>query len=313
MALDPQAKLVLEAAAKLPPPDYATLDPKEARRVYIAGRALQQPPKPEVAASADHLIPGPHGPIPARLVRPLGSRPEEALPVLVYFHGGGWVIGNIDTHDTLARILANKSGAAVLNVDYRLAPEHKFPSAVDDCIAATRWAATEGRKFGLDPSRIAVGGDSAGGNLAAAVALHARDAGGPSLSFQLLVYPATDMAADSPSHSLFAEGYLLTRDGIRWYTGQYLRGPADIADWRASPIRAPDLSRLPPALVLTAGFDPLRDEGKAYADRLAAAGVSVRYHDYEGMLHGFFNMGGVLDQAHGAHDEAAAALRHAFA
>ena len=179
MALDPQAKAIIEAAAKLPQPDYATLDPKEARRVYIAGRALQSPPKPEVAASIDQVIAGPHGPIPARLLRPLGSRPEQVLPLLVYFHGGGWVMGNIDTHDTLARILANKSGAAVLNVDYRLAPEHKFPSALDDCIAATGWAAAEAARLGLDAGRIAVGGDSAGGNLAAAVALHARDHGGP--------------------------------------------------------------------------------------------------------------------------------------
>jgi len=313
MALDAQAKAIIEAAAKLPQPDYATLTPAEARRVYIAGRALQSPPKPEVAASRDHNIAGPHGALTARLIRPLGSRADQALPLLVYFHGGGWVLGNIDTHDTLARILANKSGAAVLNVDYRVAPEHKFPVALEECFAATRWAAAEAATLGIDPRRIAVGGDSAGGNLAAAVTLLARDNGGPALRFQLLIYPATDMALAAPSHREFAEGHLLTHAGMRWYTAQYLRRPEDAADWRASPLKAPDLARLPPAAVFTAGYDPLRDEGRAYADRLGAAGVAVTCRNFAGMVHGFFNMAGVIDEAHRGHDAAAAALRQALA
>jgi acetyl esterase len=197
-------------------------------------------------------------------------------------------------------------------VDYRLAPEHKFPAAVEDCWVATRWVREQGAAIGVDPGRIAVGGDSAGGNLAAVVALLARDADLP-LAFQLLVYPATDFANDKPSHDLFAEGYMLTRTSIAWFSGNYLAGAADIADWRASPLRAASLAGVAPALVITAGFDPLRDEGKAYADRLAEAGVPVRYVCHDGMIHGFFGMTGTIDVARRAIDEAGAALAAAFA
>jgi acetyl esterase len=213
----------------------------------------------------------------------------------------------------VCRELANLAHCAVASVCYRLAPEHKFPAAVEDAVAATRWVAREAEALVLDPGRIAVGGDSAGGNLAAVVALAARDEGGPKLLTQVLIYPATDMAADTPSHVEFADGYVLTRDAILWSRGNYLRSPDDVADWRASPLRARDHSRLPPAYVVTCGFDPLRDEGRAYADRLRAAGVPVTYECLEGMVHGFVTMGGVIAAAQHALYRCAQGLRQAFA
>jgi acetyl esterase len=233
--------------------------------------------------------------------------------VLVYFHGGGWTFGDLDTHDVVCRELANLARSALASVDYRLAPEHKFPAAVEDAVAATRWVAREATALALDPRRIAVGGDSAGGNLAAVVALVARDEGGPSLVMQVLIYPATDMAADTPSHAEFADGYVLTREAILWSRANYLRSPDDVADWRASPLRARDHTRLPPASIVTCGFDPLRDEGRAYADRLQAAGVPVTYECFEGMVHGFVTMGGAIAAAHHALYRCAQALRQAFA
>lgn len=312
MTLDPQAKALLDLVVQAGRPAYHTLAPAEARRLYRETRQSLEPPRPEVAAVLDRTIPGPDGAIPVRIYRPLGADAIEALPVLVFYHGGGWVIGDLDTHDTVCRMLANQAGCAVMSVDYRMGPEHKFPAAIDDAVTAMRWAARDGRAAGFDTGRIAVGGDSAGGNLAAVAALTARDAGGPKLAFQLLVYPATDLAADAPSHQAFADGYLLTRANIHWFMGHYLRSPADAADWRASPIRAATLRGLPPALVITAGFDPLRDEGKAYADRLRADGVSVEYKLYPGQIHGFFGMGGRIDAALDAVALAARALKQAF-
>lgn len=310
--LDPQAKALLERAAASGRPALHTLAPAEARQEYLATRQPLQPDPPQVASAEAREAPGPHGPIRLRLYRPLGAQPGEVLPALVYFHGGGFVIGDLETHDVLCRSLANQAHCNVISVDYRLAPEHKFPAAVDDCVAATRWVAQEAARLGVDPARLAVGGDSAGGNLATVVALTARDAGGPALAFQLLIYPTTDAAHDTASAEERAEGYLLTRELIEYFDGSYVRGPADYADWRCSPLRAPDLSRLPPALILTAGYDPLRDEGKAYADRLEAAGVPVTYNCYEGMIHGFIMMGRVLDAANEAVKECAAALTKAF-
>jgi len=311
--LDPQARAVLERIARARLPPYSELGAAAVREFYRETRGPLGAAPPEVARVEAVHAPGPGGVIPIRLYRPLGAGADERLPGLVYFHGGGWSFGDLDTHEVVCRELANLGRCAVASVDYRLAPEHKFPAAVDDAIAATGWLAREAGALGLDPDRIAVGGDSAGGNLAAVVALAARDAGAPRLAMQLLIYPATDMAADTPSHREFADGYVLTRDAILWSRGNYLRSPDDVVDWRASPLRAPDLARLPPAYLVTCGFDPLRDEGRAYAERLSAAGVPVTYECFEGMVHGFVTMGGVLAAAHHALYRCAQGLRQAFA
>jgi acetyl esterase len=244
--------------------------------------------------------------VPVRLYRPIGSSPSDVLPVLVYFHGGGWVIGSIDSHDSSCRALANNADCAVVSVEYRLAPEHPFPAGFDDCVGATTWVARNGSELGTDPSRLAVGGDSAGGNLAAAVALHARDNDGPDIAFQLLIYPVTDGSLGSASYVSNEKGYFLTKADMEWFWGLY-GAPRD--DWRASPIHALDFAALPPALVLTAEFDPLRDEGEAYAARLRDAGVRSSVTRYPGMIHGFFGMGDTLDDARIAVAEAVAALR----
>lgn len=311
MALDSQARAILDLIARLGRPSYDQLGPVEARRVYRETRAALQPPPPELGVVKNLTADGPTGPIPVRLYRPLGVS-DAGLPALVYFHGGGWVIGDLETHDVLCRQLAEQSGCAVVAVDYRLAPEHKFPAAVEDGCAATTWIVRHAAELGIDAARLAVGGDSAGGTLAAVVSLTARDDGGPPLAFQLLIYPATDMRADSASHAAFAEGLLLTRTLIRWFSAQYLGGDRDRDDWRASPINAGSLAGLPPALVVTAGFDPLRDEGEAYARRLRDAGVTVDTVCYGGMIHGFVTMGGVIDTANRAVAHAAASLRQAL-
>ena len=313
MQLDPQAGAVLERIARANLPPHSRLGPAAVRELYRETRAKLGASPPEVAHVEALRAAGPSGAIPIRLYRPLGSRADERFPALVYFHGGGWTFGDLDTHDVVCRELGNLARCAVASVDYRLAPEHKFPAAVEDAVAATRWVAHEAEALALDPGRIAVGGDSAGGNLAAVVALAARDEGGPKLAMQVLIYPATDMAADTPSHGEFADGYILTRDAILWSRGNYLRSPDDVADWRASPLRARDHSRLPPAYVVTCGFDPLRDEGRAYAERLRAAGVPVTYECFEGMVHGFVTMGGVIAAAHHALYRCAQGLRQAFA
>jgi acetyl esterase len=232
--------------------------------------------------------------------------------VLVYYHGGGWVIGDLDTHDTLCREIANLSACAVVAVDYRLAPEHRFPAAVDDCLAATRWVRAHASELRLDASRLAVGGDSAGGNLAAVVAIDARERGDLPIAFQLLIYPATDMQRTFLSHVENAQGYNLTKDSMDYFVGHYIADAAQYQDWRASPLLHPDLSNLPPALVLTAGFDPLRDEGAAYAERLTAAGSAASYVLFAREIHGFVLMGKVLDEARSAVALCAAELRRAL-
>jgi acetyl esterase len=237
---------------------------------------------------------------------------SEVLPALVYFHGGGWVIGDLDTHDALCRQLAVGARCAVFSVDYRLAPEHPFPAAVEDCVAATQFISKNAEALRIDANRVAVGGDSAGGNLATVVALHARDAGAPALAFQLLIYPATDQRCGFASHRNNGSGYLLTSEGIEFFSRCYLPERKALADWRASPLLAPSLARLPPALVLTAGYDPLLDEGRAYAERLSREGVVVQYREYPDMVHGFLLFGGVLETANAAVAECCAALARAF-
>ena len=237
----------------------------------------------------ERRIPGPAGDLPVRIYRRMG-RPDPA-PAIVYLHGGGWVVGDLDTHDGSCRLLAHESECVVVSVDYRLAPEHPFPAAVDDAVAAYRWVHAHAGELGVEPGRVGVMGDSAGGNLAAVVAQVTRDTDVPPPVAQCLVYPATDALMREPSHSIFAEGFFLTRASMEWYRAQYLPDPSDWASPLASPIETSDLRGTCPAIVVTAGFDPLRDEGRAYAERLAAAGVDVRYRCYDDMVHGFFGMG----------------------
>ena len=311
--LDPAAARVLELMRMAGRPPVETLTPDQAREAYRAGRAVLSPDPPPVALVRDLAIPGPAGAIPARLYRGAGTT-EAALPVLLYLHGGGWVIGDLDTHDVPCRTLANLAGCAVLSVAYRLAPEHRFPAAVEDGWAALRWLADgdAAARLGLDPARIAVGGDSAGGNLAAVLALMARDAGGPALALQLLVYPATDFAGTHPSRERNSAIPPIPRPTMAWFQAQYLARAEQAADWRASPLHAPDVAGTAPALVVTAGFDPLQDEGAAYAARLEQAGVPVDRRDFPGQIHGFLTMGRVVPDAAILLDAAAAALREAF-
>jgi acetyl esterase len=313
MGLDPQARAVLERVARANLPPYSMLGAVAAREVYRETRGKLAAAPPEVAHVEDLDATGPVSAIPVRLYRCLGSAPGDRLPVLVWFHGGGWTIGDLDTHDVPCREFANLARCAVVSVGYRLAPEHKFPAAFEDAVAATHWVLANAGALGLDGSRLAVGGDSAGGNLAAAVTIEFRETWAPRIAAQVLIYPATDMAADTRSHREFADGYMLTRDAILWFKGLYLNGPEDEANWRASPLRADDLSNVPPAYIVTAGFDPLLDEGRAYADRLRAAGVSVTYECFEGQIHGFITMGGAIAAAHHAIYRASQGLRRAFA
>ena len=309
MALDPQAQEVINLVIKSGRPAYNTLSPKDARQLFRETRPASTPTPPEIGAVKNLVAEGPGGPIPLRIYRPAGVAASAALPGLMYFHGGGWVIGDLDTHDVLCRQLTAWAGITVVNVDYRLAPEHKFPAAADDAWAATRWAVAHASELGLDAGRLAVGGDSAGGNLAAVVALQARDAGAPAIKLQVLVYPVTDVAAESRSYQDFSEGYMLTRESMRWFTAHYLAASGQATDWRVSPLRAASHAGLPPALVVTAGFDPLRDEGAAYAAKLQQAGVLVDYVCYGGMVHGFAGMGKLIETGNRAVSHIAATLR----
>jgi acetyl esterase len=309
MPLDSQAQAFLEqlAAAGIPP--LHELSVAEARQVIVALFGTQGAPEP-VGAVEEWTIPGAGGEMPTRIYIPYGTGP---FPVLVYLHGGGWVIGDLEAYDATCRALTNAAGCLVVAIEYRLAPEHKFPAAPEDCYAATCWVAANAATIGGDPRRIAVGGDSAGGNLAAVVAQMARDRGGPFLVYQLLVYPVTNYGYDTASYTENAEGYLLTRDAMMWFWNHYLHSAADGANPLASPLRVNDLRGLPPAMVLTAEFDPLRDEGEAYAMRLQEAGVPVTLKRYAGTIHGFFSLGAVLDQGKHAMADAATALRTIFA
>lgn len=310
--LHPQAQAFIDLLVQRGVPPTHTLTPADARKFYRERRAVTQPDPGEVAELRELQADGPHGPIPLRFYRPLGAAAAAVLPVLVYYHGGGWTIGDLDTHDTLCRELCNLSGCAVVAVDYRLGPEHRFPAAVDDVLAATRWVRREAAALGVDAGRLAVGGDSAGGNLAAVVAIAARDAGDLPIGYQLLIYPATDMRRVHPSHVTNGQGYVLTADTIRYFHDQYITDAAHDLDWRASPLLREDLAGLPPALVLTAGYDPLRDEGLDYARALSAAGNRTSYVCFERQIHGFITMGRLLDEANAAVSMCAAELRRAL-
>ena len=311
MPLDPAAKALMDAMDQAFP-QVETMTGAEARaHVKRMVASLATDPEP-VARVENRSVPGPDGPVPVRIYWPQ-TAPPAPLPALVYFHGGGWVICDLDTHDPTCRAITNNVGCVVVSVDYRLAPEHKFPAAAEDAYTATLWAAGNATDLGVDATRIAVGGDSAGGNLTAAVALMARDRHAPELVFQLMVYPLTDLVAmDTPSHRDNGEGYFLTTAAMEWYRRQYLTDLSEASHPYASPLHADDLSGLPPALVITAELDPLRDEGEAYASRLLASGVPAVASRYDGVFHGFFSLGTLLDAAKQANEEAYAALREAF-
>jgi acetyl esterase len=312
--LHPQAKFLLDLMVERQIPPTHTLSPADARAFYRERRAVTQPDPPPIAQTRELVAAGPHGPIALRLYHPqAAAERKSAPPVLVYFHGGGWVIGDLDTHDTLCRELANGAGCAVVAVDYRMGPEHRFPAAVDDCIAATRWVREQAAELGVDATRMAVGGDSAGGNLATVVAIALRDAGDLPLRLQLLIYPATDQRRGWPSHTANGQGYLLTADTMDYFHDHYIADKTMDLDWRASPLLHPDLSKLPPALVLTAGYDPLRDEALQYSHQLTLAGNRCTHINFERQIHGFITMGRVIDEANAAVQICAAALRRALA
>ena len=311
VTLDPDAAAVFKAFQEAGRPPYETLSPAEAREFYLAAALVTNPEPPELKSVQPLAIPSPARIDPGAHLH-AGKRCGSAgglAPCLVFFHGGGWVIGDLDSHDVVCRKLADEGQLIVISVDYRLAPEHKFPAAVDDAITATKWIADNARQLGIDAARLTVGGDSAGGNLAAVVAISARDGNGPAIAGQVLIYPATDFAMTHPSHSEPETSILLTHSVIKWFRDHYLNGAADVHDWRASPARASTLIGLPPAYVLTAGADPLRDEGDEYARRLKEAGVPVTYRHFPGQFHGFFTMGKLLQQANVAASEIGAWLK----
>ncbi len=306
MPLDPIARLLLDQIAASRVPSLEVLPVAQARAVF---EAMSRSPADELALARveNRRIPGPAGEIPVRIYTPEAKGP---LPVLAFFHGGGWVIGSLDSHDALCRTLARAVPAIVVAVDYRLAPEHPFPAGVEDSYAALCWIAENAATFGGDPARLAVGGDSAGGNLSAAITLLARERGGPTIVHQLLIYPVTDLRGDSASIRENAEGYFLTRGLMIWFGNHYIAAEHKLLP-HASPLLAPDLGGLPPATVITAEFDPLRDEGEAYAARLREYGVPVESTRYDGMIHGFITMP-MLRQAGEAIDLAVAGLRRSF-
>ncbi len=308
MPVDPVVKGLLDQMNDPNAPALNTLTPEVARAGFAALAALQGAPE-NIASSEDRKIPGPGGEIPVRIYRPSH---EANLPVLVYFHGGGWVLMDIVSHDGLCRALANAAGCAVVSVDYRLAPEAKYPAASDDCFAATKWVADNAASLGFDARKIAIGGDSAGGHLTAVVAQMARDRGGPALVFQVMHCPVTNYDYSTPSYSDNAEGYMLTRDSMVWFWDHYLERPEQGKEVMASPLLG-NLANLPPALIQTAEFDPLRDEGAAYAKKLKEAGVPVTYHQYDGLIHDSFLFFGVVPGGRQNIDEAAEHLRKAFA
>lgn len=309
--LHPQARALLDLIDQRAAPAVHEQTPLEARESYRARRFFTQPDAQPVAHVRELTADGPHGPIAMRLYRPTPET-SSALPVLVYFHGGGWVIGDLDTHDALCRALANGSGCAVVSVDYRMGPEHRFPAAVDDCLAATYWVRRNAEALNVNPDKLAVGGDSAGGNLAAVIALAARNAGDLPVAYQLLIYPATVQRRVTRSGAVNGQGLLLTVDSMRYFHDHYIDDDRHDHDWRAAPLLCDDLGRLPPALVLTAGFDPLRDEGIEYAHRLTQAGNRATLVSFERQIHGFITMGKVIDEAEEAIAMCAAALKRAL-
>ena len=305
MPLDRQIQLLLDQAAAAGGTPIHLQTPEEARATMLAQTAALGRPEP-VGKIENRLVPGPDADIPIRIYTPEGKGPMVGL---VFFHGGGWVIGSIETHDGLCRSIANTAGCVVVSVEYRLAPEHPFPAAIEDAYAATRWTAERAVELGIDRRRLAVGGDSAGGNLAAVVSLMARDRGAPGIALQALLYPITDRDLETASYLKYADGHLLTRDAMAWFWNHYLPPGVSPDHPYISPLRAKDLSGLPPSLVMTAECDPLCDEGNAYARRLEAAGVRVTLSCYPGMIHGFVRRNKLLDQGQRGLEELAAALR----
>ncbi len=310
MPLDPQAEALLRSMKEAGAKPFETMVPAEARVAARAFKDLGGPPE-DVSSLDYRFIPGPTADLPVRIYRPAGAR-DEQLPGLVYFHGSGWVILNIEICDAFSRALANRTGCIVAAVNYQKAPEHKFPIPLDDCYAATRWVFDNAGEVGIDPTRIGVIGDSAGGNLAAAVTLRARDENGPKLAYQVLVYPAVQYGWDTPSSLANAEGFLLQRAGMEYFWTHYVRSPNDGKNPYCSPLAAPDHSGLPPAFIVSAEFDPLCDDGRNYADKLEAAGVPVKFRLYDGMIHGFLWMSGVLDQSKALVDEIGREVRAAL-
>lgn len=309
MTLDPQAKAFLNFMAERDVPPMHTLSPEQNRLALQRSVKRMNIPPPKVAQINNRRIPVQNGEIGVRVYAPESAEP---LPILVYCHGGGFIMGDLDIVDAPLRALANSVPALVISVDYRLAPEYKFPTAVEDCYAALKWTFDNARALGADPARIAVGGDSAGGNLAAVMSLLARDRQAPPLRAQVLLYPVTDQLNDYPSKHIFAEGYFISATDIAQLKSYYFRTEEDKAHIYASPILACALGGLPDALVVTAGYDPLHDEGEAYAKRLSEAGVKVDYHCYTGMIHGFFGMTGILDQGKVLIQQVSNYLRQAF-
>jgi len=310
MPLEPEVEAILKQLEGAGGPPLPEMTPEVAREAFAGMLPLQGLPE-AVAAVEDHAVPGPGGNVPVRVYRPENA--GQPSPVVFLIHGGGWVIMDIASHDPLCRALANEAGCTVVAADYRRAPEARFPAAVDDCYAVLQWIAREGAATGIDPERIAVAGDSAGGNLAAVMALLARSNGGPGLVGQVLHCPATDSASDTNSYSDNADGYMLTADSMEWFWGHYLGTDGDGSKPDASPLRARTLAGLPPALVQTAEFDPLLDDGRVYADRLREDGVPVTYTEYSGMVHDPWLMFGAVPKARLAVDEAAKFLGQCFA
>jgi acetyl esterase/lipase len=309
--LHPQIEKVLEVMAGLNLKPIEAMTPAEARaQMEMTAASLKAEPLP-VARVENRTIPGPAGEIPVRIYWPNAS---GTRPAIVYYHGGGHVIGSLDTHDLVARNLCGGTEAVVVSVDYRMGPEHRFPAAVDDSVAALDWVSANAAKLGADPDRLGVHGDSAGANLAAVVAIIARDWGAPTLRLQSLVYPVADFRMGSESYKKYATGCgILTADAMKWFRGHYLRSADDAKDWRASPLLTPSLKGVAPAVVIAAECDVLHDEGLAYAERLRAAGVPVEYKKYAGMIHAFFGMMPAVDDAMNAQRAVWAAFKEAFA
>jgi acetyl esterase len=310
MSLDPILRGLLDQMAANPMPKLWEIPPASGREMYRGMASMLDPQDVPIGKVEDRKIPGLGGDIPIRIYTPVGQG-GGALPAVMFYHGGGFVIGDLQTHDALCRQIANEAKARVIAVDYRLAPEHKFPAAADDCFAALKWVSDHASTIGVDANRIAVAGDSAGGNLSAVVCQLAKQAGGPRIVYQLLIYPTTIAHAKTDSMKMFETGYFLERQAMDWFFDSYVPKGHDLKDPKLAPFWG-DVKGLPPAYVITAGFDPLKDEGKQYADKMAAAGVPVVYKDYPAMVHGFFNMSGVVPLAKDAIKDACAKLRGAF-
>jgi acetyl esterase len=313
MALDADSQAFLDLLKKLGRPPINSLPPMQAKEVFRRGRMATQPDLPHVDRVKEYeATGGPNGPVPVRFYRGAGTADMGVLPVHVYYHGGGWVLGDLDSHDWVCRRIANAAQCAVVSVDYRMAPEHVFPAAYEDSLAALKWTVANAAMLKIDPSRVSVGGDSAGGNLAAAMAIACRDGAGPALKAQILVYPAVDLSMSGDYYGRFTKDLILTDETMKWFIDLYAPNAAQRKDWRASPLLAASLGGLPPALVLLAGYDPLCAEGEAYAKALQGAGCDVTVTRYPGQLHGFLSNGKLLPKANEAIDDIAGVLKKAF-